>query len=156
MREAMEVVLDTNAIRYFIENPEQLNRLYELVERGCHNLVIPNVRTEVEGRLGTRFAGLIGAFRSRLRSKLITPSLNEDDVKSFERRVAKVRPRYRLPRGKDKLVAASAIHRADATGRGSVIVSGDPDFLNELAPLLRSFKVEVVDPRDLINWLEDP
>ncbi len=156
MREAKEVVLDTNAIRYFIENPEQLNRLYELIELGCHDLVVPNIRTEVEGRLGMSFAGLIGALRSRLRSKLVTPSLSEDDIKGLERRMARVKPRYRSPRGKDRLVASSAIHRADVTGRGSIIASSDPDFLNELAPALKSFNVEVIDPRDLTSWLDDP
>ena len=42
------------------------------------------------------------------------------------------------------------------TGRGSIIASSDPDFLNELAPAVKSFNVEVIDPRDLTSWLDDP
>jgi len=38
------------------------------------------------------FGGLIGALRSRLRSKLVTPSLSEDDIKGLERRMARVKP----------------------------------------------------------------
>ena len=156
MRRPVEVVLDTNAVRYFIENPEHGNRLCELIDAGCHDLVLPNIRSEVEGRLGTDFIGIIGAFRSRLRSKLITPSPSEDYIKGVEKRVARIGHRLRLPKNKDGLVAVSAIYRAEVMRRNSVIVSSDPNFLNELARVLKSFNVEVIEPKDLIDRLKDP
>jgi len=128
-----EIILDTNALRLLADD-----EFIEKIKNECHNLVIPNVRSEI-GSHFSNFISLIQRIGTELRGKFILFERADRVPRDIKRDLKNHRADEN-----DVKVTGTAIRRRNKTGRPAIIVTNDSAF-HQSHRLRNIIKVVYVD-----------
>jgi len=143
-----DLVFDTHAIGC-LENPNLRKEIVEYIERECHNLIFPSLKSEFRVHISS-FPNVVASLKGRLRGKFIPDETPTERVP--EELIEILRKNH--ANENDLRIAEVAFKRVRKVQRRAVIVSNDPCFHQSLSEL-RKYDIDCIRVDNFLDYVHE-